>query len=69
MCSEVYDLGIVNTFFEKKNEHITYKNKGNKLQIDYFLVRIELLKEFKDCKVIPEEGVITQHKIMVLKMK
>lgn len=43
---DLYDLGIVNTFFKKRDEFIImYKSGGNKLQVDYLLVRRELSKE------------------------
>lgn len=32
-----YTLEIVNTFFEKKDHYITYKNKGKISQIHYFM--------------------------------
>lgn len=38
--AEAYDLGIVNTIFKKRAEHIiTYKNEGNKSQVDYLLIK------------------------------
>ena len=34
-----YDLGIVNTFFQKKMDHIlTYKSGGRRSVIDYILI-------------------------------
>lgn len=67
---EVYDLGMVNIYFQKRDEHIIrYISEDNKLQVDYFLVRRGILKECKYCKVIPEKSVITQLKIMVIDIK
>ncbi len=38
--AQAYDLGVVNTFFQNKMEHIiTYKNGGRWSVIDYILIR------------------------------
>lgn len=43
--AEIYDFGIVNTFFKQRGVHIvTYKIVGNKSQIDYLLIKREILK-------------------------
>ena len=35
-----YDLILANTYFKKRDEHlITFKNRSNKSQIDFFLIR------------------------------
>lgn len=65
--AQAYDLAIVNTFFQKKEEHlITFKSGPSKSQIDFFLVRREELKGAKDCKVIPGESLTAQHRVLVM---
>ena len=63
--AESLDMAIANTFFEKKDEHlITYKSGNNATQIDYILVRRADLKQVKNCKVIPGECVVAQHRLL-----
>ena len=59
--AQAYDLGVVNTFFQKKMEHmITYKSGGRRSVIDYILIRRNNITKVKDCKVIfPNRGGIT----------
>ncbi|KAL6502451.1 hypothetical protein OROHE_024456 [Orobanche hederae] len=62
-----YDLGIMNTWFEKRDSHlVTYRNGGSASQIDFFLVRNVWRKSFTNCKVIPGESAATQHRVVVL---
>ena len=63
------DLAIVNTYFKKKDEHrVKYKNGGKSTQVDYVMCRRKNLKETCDCKVIVNECVAKQHRMMVCKM-
>ena len=63
------DLAIVNTYFKKKNEHrVTYKSGGKSTQVDYVMCRRKNLKEMCDCKVIVNECVAKQHRMVVCKM-
>ena len=65
--AQAYDLAILNTFYSKRREHqLTYKSGGNATVIDYIMVRRENLREFKNCKVIPEESIATQHMMLVM---
>ncbi|KAL6494927.1 hypothetical protein OROGR_030846 [Orobanche gracilis] len=65
-----YDLGIMNTWFEKRDSHlVTYRNGGNASQIDFFLVRNVWRKSFTNCKVIPGESAATQHKVVMLDLR
>ncbi|KAL6495684.1 hypothetical protein OROGR_030247 [Orobanche gracilis] len=65
-----YDLGIMNTWFEKRDSHlVTYRNGGNASQIDFFLVRNVWRKSFNNCKVIPVESAATQHRVVVLDLR
>ena len=63
------DLAIVNTYFKKKDEHrVTYKSGGKSTQVDYMMCRRRNLKEMCNCKVIVNECVAKQHRMVVCKM-
>ena len=63
------DLAIVNTYFKKKDEHrVTYKSGGKSTQVDYVMCRRRNLKEMCDCKIIVNECVAKQHRMVVCKM-
>ncbi|XP_060810006.1 craniofacial development protein 2-like [Amyelois transitella] len=65
-----HDLAVVNTFFQKKDEHlITYKSGNSKTQIDYILIDKKDLKQIKDCKVIPGEPLTSQHRLLLTALK
>jgi len=62
-----YELVVVNSFFKKKENHlVTFKSGSLKTQINYFLLRADSWRFCKDCKVIPSEGLGTQHRLLVL---
>ena len=68
--AEAYNLGIVNKFFQKQEEHlVTYKSGNRRTTIDYILVKRTDLKAAKDCKVIPGESIAMQHRILVMDYK
>ena len=63
------DLAIVNTYFKKNDEHrVTYKSGGKSTQVHYVMCRRRNLKEMCNCKVIVNEGVAKQHRMVVCKM-
>ena len=63
------DLAIVNTYFKKKDEHrVTYKSGGKSSQVDYVMCRRRNLKEMCDFKVMVNECVAKQHRMVVCKM-
>ncbi|XP_063537823.1 uncharacterized protein LOC134747173 [Cydia strobilella] len=65
-----YSLKIVNTCFKKKTEHlITYKCAQHSTQIDYILTNNNMIKHYKDCKVIPGNALTSQHRLLVSIMK
>ena len=65
--AQAYHLVIANTYFQKKDEHLTTYNSGDRCStVDYIIVRREKLRNIKDCKVIPGECAITQHRIIVM---
>jgi len=58
-------LTVLNTLFEKEDEkRITYKSGGVKTQIDYVLMRRNGEVKVTDCKVIPGEACLTQHRLV-----
>ncbi|GMP72725.1 hypothetical protein CsSME_00030653 [Camellia sinensis var. sinensis] len=61
------DLVVASTMYKKRDEYlITFKSGSVKSQIDYFLVRkVDCLK-CNDCKVIHEQSLTSQHRILVL---
>ena len=68
--AQAYNLVVANTYFQKKDEHlITYKSGDRCSTVDYIITRREKLKHIKDCKVIPGECAITQHRILVMDYK
>ena len=63
------DLAIVNTYFKNKDEHrVTYKSGGKSTQINYVMCRRRNLKKMCYCKVILNECVAKQHRMVVCKM-
>ena len=64
-CAESLNMALVNTFYEKSKEHlITYKSGGHATQIDYVMVKRADLKSVKNCKVIPGEEAVAQHRLL-----
>ncbi|XP_058217647.1 uncharacterized protein LOC131328767 [Rhododendron vialii] len=62
-----FDLIVGNTLYRKRDEHlITFKSGANRSQIDYFLARVADRLTCKDCKVIPRECLVAQHRLLVL---
>ena len=63
------DLAIINTYFKKKVKHrVTYKSGGKSNQEVYVMRRRRNLKEMCNCKVILNECVANQNRIVVCKM-
>ena len=57
-----FDLSLVNTFFEKRPNHIvTYKSGGRQSQIDFLMCRRRQLHGVEKCKVINGESMAEQH--------
>ena len=62
-------FGDCHTYFKKKDEHrLTYKSGGKSTQVDYVMCRRRNLKEMCDCKVILNECVAKQHRMVVCKI-
>jgi len=65
--AEAHDLVLANTYFVKPENHlVTYASGDHKTQIDYWAVRSSELKNIKDCKVIPGESCLPQHRVLIL---
>jgi hypothetical protein len=61
-----YDLFIANTLFRKRVSHlVTFISGQHYSQIDFILTRREDMHACLDCKVISEECVVPQHKLVV----
>ncbi|PWZ30868.1 Coiled-coil domain-containing protein SCD2 [Zea mays] len=61
-----YDMFIANSFFRKRTSHlVTFSSGQHTSQIDFVLLRKEDMHACLDCKVIPRECVVTQHKLVV----
>ena len=64
--AQTYDLALLNTFFEKKEEHlITFKSGGNRSVIDYIAIRRNHLGRGRNCKVVPGESIAAQHRLLI----
>ena len=63
------NLAIVNAYFKKRDEHrVTDKSGGKCTQVDYVMCRRRNLKEMCNCKIIVNECVAKQHRMVVCKM-
>jgi hypothetical protein len=61
-----YNLIVVNTLFRKRVSHlVTFSSGQHCRQIDFILVRREDMHACLDCKVIPGECAVPQHKLVV----
>jgi hypothetical protein len=61
-----YDLIVVNTLFRKRFSHlVTFSSGQHYSQIDFILVRREDRHACLDFKVIPDECVVPQNKLVV----
>jgi hypothetical protein len=61
-----YDLFAANTLFRKRVSHlVTFSSGQHCSQIDFILARREDRHTCLNCKVIPGECVVPQHKLVV----
>ena len=64
LCQE-HNLRLMSSYYRKKQEHlIIYKSWGNESQIDYVLCKRHKKLTMKNCKVIPGEACLTQHRLL-----
>jgi len=62
-----YQLSIVNSYFRKNEENfMTFRSGNTKTQIDYFLIRVNSRRLYKDWKVLASECLATQHRLLVM---
>jgi len=62
-----YDLMVANTFFRKRESHlVTFCSGQHRSQIDFMLTRKGDQRSCIDCRVIPGECVVTQHKLVIM---
>ncbi|XP_070007372.1 uncharacterized protein [Nicotiana sylvestris] len=65
--AKAFGLVIANSSFPKREKHlVTFQNAVAKTQIDYLLLRRCDRGLCKDCKVIPGEILVTQHRLFVM---
>ena len=65
-----HNLVVSNSLFMKRASHlVTYQSEKNQSQIDYILVKKQNIKLMCDVKVIPNEGCVTHHKLLVCDAK
>ena len=63
------ELAITNTYFVEKPAHrVTYSSGGRSSQVDYIMVRRRRIKEVVDRKVVVDESLAKQHRIVVSAM-
>jgi hypothetical protein len=61
-----YDLIVANTLFRKRVSHlVTFSSGQHCNQIDFIIARREDRHTCLDCKVIPGECVVPQHKLVI----
>ena len=64
------DLFVANTGFQKRTQHlVTYKSGQHESQIDYLLTRKRDRRTIMDCKVIPGEPLVMQHRLLVMDLR
>ena len=68
--ANTFDLVIANTWFTKtRNQLITFKSGNSESQIDYILTNRRHLKDIINCKTIPGEAVVSQHRLVVMDLR
>ena len=68
--ADAWEMVVVNTLFKKdKNKLITYRSGTADTTVDHVLVRRRDRGKVKDAKVIPDEEVTSQHRLLVMDMK
>ena len=68
--ANTFDLVIANTWFTKtRNQLITFKTGNSESQVDYILTNRRHLKYIINCKTIPGEAVVSQHRLVVMDLR
>ncbi|XP_009594738.1 uncharacterized protein [Nicotiana tomentosiformis] len=67
---KAFDLVIANSSFPKKEEHfLTFQSSASRTQIDYLFLRKLDRGLCMNCKVIPSENLMTQHRLLVMDLE
>ena len=66
--ANTFDLVIAKTWFTR-NQLITFKSGNSESQIDYILTNRRHLKYIINCKTIPGEAVVSQHRLVVMDLR
>ncbi|XP_055800386.1 uncharacterized protein LOC129869801 [Solanum dulcamara] len=68
--AKAFELVIANSCFLKKdNQLVTFSSMVSRTQIDYVLLQKGDNGLCKDCKVIPSENIVIQHKLLVMDLE
>ncbi|XP_009789628.1 uncharacterized protein [Nicotiana sylvestris] len=68
--SRALDLALANSYFHKREDHlVTFQSAVVKTHIDYLLCRKRDRGLCTDCKVIPSEWLLTQHRLLVMDLE
>ena len=68
--ANTFDLVIANTRFTKtRNQLITFKSGNSESQIDYIWTNRRHLKYIINCKTVPGESVVSQHRLVVMDLR
>ena len=69
-CATAYQMRLMNTYFKKRENHlVTYNSGGRRSQIDSIMLRKEYTKKCKNCKVLPKDAIITQHRVLIAELQ
>ena len=68
--ANTFDMVIANTWFTKtRNQLITFKSGNRESQIDYILTNRRHLTDIINCKTIPGEDVVSQHRMVLMDLR
>ncbi|XP_009591600.1 uncharacterized protein [Nicotiana tomentosiformis] len=68
--AKAFDLVLVNSCFQNREDHlVTFWSKVARTQIDYLLLSRGDRGLCTDCKVIPSECLLTQHRLLVMDLE
>ncbi|XP_059289650.1 uncharacterized protein LOC132043184 [Lycium ferocissimum] len=65
--AKAFGLVVANSSFPKREQHlVSFRSSTAATQIDFLLLKKEDKGLCKDCKVIPSENLMAQHKLLVI---
>ena len=62
------EMAVVNTFFQKRQEHRAIYKSGGPTRLDYILCRQYNLKQNRDCDQVVGESAARQYRMVVCMM-